>query len=81
MNHKLQPLFGTASWQTEHAGQPHGFSEAGGRHFFHLHKKRLVEEGAVTLLRGQWHVIEPKFSEVRMQIAAEQARRMVGVAA
>lgn len=81
MTQQLLPMFGAGSWQAKYQGQPHGFGIAGARHFMFVHKRRLVEEGAVTLLRNQWHVIEPRFTEVRLQIAAEQARAVVGLAA
>jgi hypothetical protein len=81
MEHRITPLFGPEpSWAAAHRADGFGFrSEAGARHYFLLHKHRLVAAGAVTLLNGRWHAVDPVFTELRLQIAAEAARRAVGI--
>ena len=71
------PLFGDeGSWLS---GNRHLFhSEQSLRWFLKRNDLRLIQADALVLIRAQWHVVEPKFSQALAEIFKSEALRAVG---
>jgi len=74
------PLFSGNAPDSWRARNPHLFpSDESLRHFFRTHKRELVKEGAVALLRGQYQATE-RMTPVVHEIAKRAAKRAAEVA-
>ena len=45
--------------------------------FVRTHRSRLVEDGALLLMRGAWHVHEERFERAMLEIAREEAAKWI----
>ena len=49
------------------------------RWFIDQNKRLLIERGALVLLRGQWHFVEPKAKETMLELMRAKALEQVAI--